>query len=68
VAEGFRNFIIRSYICTLHQILLRWTGYVARMRYMINVFKILVGKPKEKRPLGRPIIDGRKILKCILGK
>jgi len=33
---------------------MRWTGHVARMREMINTYKILVGKPEWKRPLERP--------------
>jgi hypothetical protein len=28
--------------------------YVARMGVMGNAYRLLVGKPKEKRPLGRP--------------
>jgi len=30
---------------------MRWTNYVARMGEMRNVYKILDGKPKGKRPL-----------------
>jgi len=30
-----------------------WTGYVARMGEMRNVYKILVAKPEGKQPLGR---------------
>jgi hypothetical protein len=30
---------------------MRWAGYVARMR---SAYRILVGKPEGKRPLGRP--------------
>jgi hypothetical protein len=33
---------------------IRSAGYVARMREMRNAYKILVGKPEGKRPLGRP--------------
>jgi hypothetical protein len=33
---------------------MRWTEHVARMGKMRNVYKILVGKPEGKRPLGRP--------------
>ena len=33
---------------------LRLAGHVARMEKGSNAFKILVGKPAEKRPLGRP--------------
>jgi hypothetical protein len=29
-------------------------GHVARMGEMRNVYRILVGKPEGKRPLGRP--------------
>jgi hypothetical protein len=31
-----------------------WEGHVARMGEKRNAYRILVGKPKEKRPLGRP--------------
>jgi hypothetical protein len=33
---------------------MRWAGHVARMGEKRNVYGILVGKPEEKRPLGRP--------------
>ena len=33
---------------------LRWAGLVARMEEGRSSFKILTGKPKGKRPLGRP--------------
>jgi hypothetical protein len=52
-----RNFII----CTHPQISLgksrrlRWAGHVARMGEERKVFKVLVGKPEGKRPLGRPM-------------
>jgi hypothetical protein len=32
----------------------RWTGHVARMGEKQNAYRILVGKPEGKRPLGRP--------------
>jgi hypothetical protein len=35
---------------------------------MRNVYKIFVEKPEEKRPLRRLGVDGRIILKCILGE
>jgi hypothetical protein len=31
-----------------------WAWYVARMGEKRNAFRILVGKPEGKRPLGRP--------------
>jgi hypothetical protein len=33
---------------------MRWAGHVARMEEERGVHKVLVGKPEEKRPLGRP--------------
>jgi hypothetical protein len=32
---------------------IRWTGHVARMGENRNVYRLLVGKPEGKRPLGR---------------
>ncbi|KAJ4429544.1 hypothetical protein ANN_21713 [Periplaneta americana] len=33
---------------------LRWAGYVARMGESRNAYRVLVGRPEGKRPLGRP--------------
>jgi len=33
---------------------MRWTGHVARMGKGRGVYRVLVGKPEGKRPLGRP--------------
>ncbi|KAJ4436941.1 hypothetical protein ANN_17073 [Periplaneta americana] len=33
---------------------LRWAGHVARMGESINAYRVLVGRPEGKRPLGRP--------------
>ena len=33
---------------------LRWAGHVARMEQSTNAYRVLVGKTKGKRPLGRP--------------
>jgi hypothetical protein len=47
-------------ICTHPQISLgmsrrmRWAGHVARMGEERKLYKVLVGKPEGKRPLGRP--------------
>jgi hypothetical protein len=32
---------------------MRWAGHVARMGEGRGVYRVLVGKPEEKRPLGR---------------
>jgi hypothetical protein len=31
-----------------------WVGHVARMEEKRNMYRLLVGKPEGKRPLGRP--------------
>ena len=33
---------------------MRWAGHVARMGEKRIVYRVLVGKPEGKRPLGRP--------------
>jgi hypothetical protein len=33
---------------------MRWAGHVAQMGEERNVYRLLVGKPDGKRPLGRP--------------
>jgi hypothetical protein len=33
---------------------MRWAGHVARMGAKRNAYRILVGRPEEKRPLRRP--------------
>jgi hypothetical protein len=41
---------------------------VARMGGERGVHRVLVGKPEGKRPLGRPTLDGRIILRWIFRK
>ena len=43
---------------------LRWAGHTARMEQFRNAYRVLVGKPENKRPLGGDV-DGRIILKWI---
>jgi hypothetical protein len=33
---------------------MRWAGHLARMGERRGVYRVLVGKPEGKRPLGRP--------------
>ena len=33
---------------------MKWTGHIARMVGERGVYRVLVGKPEGKRPLGRP--------------
>ena len=41
-----------SRLCCLLRI--SWAGHVARMEERRVVYRVLVGKPEGKRPLGRP--------------
>jgi len=43
-------------------------GHVARMGEGRGVYRVLVGKPVGKRPLGRPGADGTIILRLIFRK
>jgi hypothetical protein len=47
---------------------LRWAGHVARMGEGRGVYRVLVGKPEGKRPLGNPGVDERIMLGCIFKK
>jgi hypothetical protein len=40
---------------------MRWAEHVARMGEGRGAYRILVGRPEGKRPLGRPRLDGRVI-------
>jgi hypothetical protein len=45
---------------------LRWAGHVARMGEKRNAYRLFVGNPERKRPLGRPRhrwVDNIRILK-----
>jgi hypothetical protein len=33
---------------------MRWAGHVARIGGEMNVYRVLMGKPEGKRPLGKP--------------
>jgi len=33
---------------------MRWAAHVARMGEETGVYRVLLGKPEERRPLGRP--------------
>jgi hypothetical protein len=33
---------------------MRWAGHVGQMGKKRNAYRLLVGKPERKRPLGRP--------------
>jgi hypothetical protein len=46
----------------------RWAGHIARMIEKRNTYRVLVGKPEGKRPLGRLRHRWDVILKLILEK
>jgi hypothetical protein len=46
----FRNSIIRM----IKSRRMRWAGHVARMGAKRNAYRILVGNPERRRPLGGP--------------
>jgi hypothetical protein len=53
--EGLHNsYASPSAIRVIKSRKMRWAVNVARTGEMINAFKILVGKPERKRPVGRP--------------
>jgi hypothetical protein len=46
---------------------MRWAGHVARMGETRNAFRILVGKPEGKRPLGGKLLPQYIFTGCWLG-
>ena len=50
--KGYRVFPNIFWVIKSRKI--RWTGHVARMGDRKRVFRVLVGKPEGKRPLGKP--------------
>jgi hypothetical protein len=46
----------------------RWVGHVARMGEGRNVYRVLVGTPEAKRPLGRSRHRWEDGIKCTLGR
>jgi len=41
-------------VCVIKSRRMRWAGHVARMGERRGIYRVLVGKPEGKRPLGRP--------------
>jgi hypothetical protein len=53
--EGLRNLYSSPNIIRMTKSRrMRWAVHVARMGQPRNAYRILVGKPERKRPLGRP--------------
>jgi hypothetical protein len=51
--EFHKLYSLPSIIRVIMSRRMRWAGHVARIE-MRNAYRILVGKPEGKRPLGRP--------------
>jgi len=47
---------------------MRWAGHVARMGERGGAYRVLVGKPEGKRPLGRPRRRWKDNIKMVLQK
>jgi hypothetical protein len=47
---------------------MRWAGHVARMGEERDVYRVLVGRPEGKRPLGRPRRRWEDNIKWTLGR
>jgi hypothetical protein len=53
--EELRNvYASPNIIMQIKHIRMRWAGHVTRMGEEKKVYKVLMGKPEGKRPLGRP--------------
>jgi hypothetical protein len=52
--EELHNLYSSPHVIRMLKSRMRWASRVALMGETRNVYKILVGKPEGKRPLGRP--------------
>jgi hypothetical protein len=55
--EGLRDLYSSPSTCIIRIIKsrrMRWAGHVARIGKKRNAYRLLMGKPEGKRPLGRP--------------
>jgi hypothetical protein len=48
----FHQHYKSPFVCLMRR--MRWAGYVARIGEKRNAYRILVGKPEGKSPLGTP--------------
>jgi hypothetical protein len=52
--EELRDLYSSSIIGIIKSRRMRWAGHLVRMGEKRNAYRLLVGKPEGKRPLGRP--------------
>jgi CYTH domain-containing protein len=72
--EELHNLYSSTNIRQIKSRRMRWAGQMARMEVKRKAYKVLVGKPEGKRPLGRPrhrwedgiTMDLRNILLCLV--
>jgi hypothetical protein len=43
-----------NFVWVMKSSIIRWTGHVARTGEGKDMYRVLVGKPEGKRPLGKP--------------
>ena len=67
-AESFVFQFAIQFVRVIKSRRMRWAGHVARMGERRGLYRVLVGKPEEKRTMGRPSTDGRIMLRCIFRK
>jgi hypothetical protein len=54
IAITFDPVLSKQIIRIIKSRRMRWAGHVARMGEKMNAYRLLMGKPEGKRPLGRP--------------
>jgi hypothetical protein len=52
--DELHNLYFSPNIVSVIKSKMRWAGHVARMGEGRGVYRVLVGRPESKRPLGRP--------------